>query len=116
MSQVSPFEVVKLLHHPKPAWESLSEQQQDGFNVFIINRILSMNPENVELINYFQRFTLIPKAQLWGIYCKYLPSRYIFHKYISSKNKESINPDYILNKLSNHGKKSTARKSPARVR
>ena len=64
----------QVLVHKKP-WDSFSESNKKTFNAFIINRWLSMDIEFVEILNYFQKYsigTLEPK-ETYKLYCDVLP-------------------------------------------
>lgn len=96
---MSPFEFIKYLTSDKKKWEDLSLEEMKSFSVFMNNRILSMDPEYVELVNYIQPKYNIPNEQMYKLYYNFLPTRMIYVKYI--KKKESLNKE-LLKVLSNH--------------
>ena len=67
---ISPFELIKQIHNKD--WNELSEEEQNSFNIFMINRIISMNRSNIEYINFIQRYTLIPPSLYYTILRSFL--------------------------------------------
>ena len=61
----------------------------------MINRLLSMNKNYLELVNYIQTIPITEKEKYYAIYCDLIPKNKIWNKYIksgsTSKNKELIN-------------------------
>ena len=92
----------QVLVHKKP-WDSFSESNKKTFNAFIINRWLSMDIEFVEILNYFQKYsigTLEPK-ETYKLYCDVLPKGKRFNKYIKGKKSKKYNKE-LVNMLVNH--------------
>ena len=42
----------------KKSWDSFNESDQKAFSPFIINRWLSMDEEFIEVVNYFQKYSI----------------------------------------------------------
>ena len=42
----------------KKSWDSFTESDQKTFNAFIINRWLSMDDDFIEVVNYFQKYSI----------------------------------------------------------
>ena len=42
----------------KKPWDSFTGEEQKTFNAFIINRWLSMDEEFIEVVNYFQKYSI----------------------------------------------------------
>tara|TARA_B100000287_G_scaffold169222_1_gene159677 strand:+ start:924 stop:1343 length:420 start_codon:yes stop_codon:yes gene_type:complete len=92
----------QVLVHKKP-WDSFSESDKKTFNAFIINRWLSMDIEFIEILNYFQKYsigTLEPK-ETYKLYCDVLPKGKRFNKYIKGKKSKKYNKE-LVNMLVNH--------------
>jgi len=88
----------QLLIHKKN-WNDFTEDEQKKFSPFIINRWLSMDKEFIEIVNYFQKYsigTLHPR-EVYKWYCDVLPKGKRFNKYI--KGKKSKKYDEWLIKL-----------------
>ena len=47
----------QILTHKKP-WDSFVESDQKAFSPFIINRWLSMDIDFIEIVNYFQKYSI----------------------------------------------------------
>lgn len=62
----------------------------EGFNNWMINRFLSMDPDYCELVNLIQKNTWMMEGKhLYKIYKDLIPKQYKFLKYIKSSNKKS---------------------------
>jgi hypothetical protein len=89
------FDWFQEVTYNKTSWDSFSNEQKKSFEPYMINRLLSMNKDYLELINYIQMIPIADKEKYYKIYCGLLPKKKIWNKYIksssSSKNKELIN-------------------------
>ena len=75
-------------------FDSLSESDQKTFNVYMVNRVISMNPSQIELVNELQ--TIAPEIHPRAVYLFYsnsLPKKRQFHKYIKSVGNDERKPD-----------------------
>ena len=84
---MNPFEHIKNLHTKQKTWEDLNDEEKKSFNVYIINKGLSFNPEYIDIVNYVQKFssgTLTPKG-VFNIYFNLLPDIFKYHKWIKGK-------------------------------
>lgn len=78
----TPFDVAKEIISSKKPW---NEEIQSAWNTFMVNRILSMNPDNIEFINEIQFYFKIPEKNLYDFYCEFLPQSR-FHPYVKSES------------------------------
>ena len=93
---MNPFEHVKNLHTKKRCWEDFNDEEKKSFNVFIINKTLSFNPNYLGIVNIVQNFTglnqVISPKEVFNIYFNLLPNKFRFYKWIkgikNKKNKE----------------------------
>ena len=88
---MNPFDFVKLLHTKDKQWDDFNDEEKKAFNVFIINRALSMNPDYLDLVNLVQRYTngqLTPK-EAYNVYMGLLPSRFKYFKWVKGKSDKS---------------------------
>ena len=93
---MNPFEHVKNLHTKKRTWEDFNDEEKKSFNVFIINKTLSFNPNYLGIVNMVQNFTglnqVISPKEVFNIYFNLLPNKFRFYKWIkgakSKKDKE----------------------------
>ena len=97
------FDWLNEISYNKSDWSSFSKEDQDAFNPYIINRFISMKPNYIDIVNLIQKYTL-PKKSLYNYYCKLIPKRKTFFRYIKAK-KTSLNED-LINILSKHLKLS----------
>lgn len=73
-------------------WDDLSESERKSFSSFMINRYLSMDMTNIELVSYIQTLELNPEM-LERFYREILPKDKSFLKY--TKGKSDLNNDSI---------------------
>ena len=53
-----------------------------------------MKEENIELVNLVQKYQYLPKDQLYNFYCKTIPQKETFFKYIKP-SKKTYNQEVI---------------------
>ena len=88
-----------LLH--KKNWEDFDESEQKTFNIFIINRFLSMSSDFVDAVNICQEHTYQMKDKdVYNLYKHLFPKQKKFLRYI--KGKKDKFPKKLLSFLSNH--------------
>jgi len=71
----------------KRSWNSFTDEDKSEFNLFMINRFLSMNPDNIDVINLIQRYPTCSNKVIYKYYCDLLPKKKSFFKYIKSSIK-----------------------------
>ena len=86
----------QLLVHKKH-WNDYSEDEQKKFNPFIINRWLSMDSEFIEIVNYFQKYSIgtLESREVYKWYCDILPKGKRFNKYIKGKKSKKYDKELI---------------------
>lgn len=68
----------------------------EGWNNYMINRFLSMDPDYVEVVNIVQKNTWQMKGEyLYNLYRDLIPKQYKFLKYIKSSKKS----EYIVEEI-----------------
>ena len=90
---MNPFDHIKNLHTKQKRWEDFNDEEKKSFNVFIINKALSMNPNYLGIVNMVQNFTglnqVLSQKEVFNIYFKLLPNKFRFYKWIKgTKNKK----------------------------
>ena len=87
----------------KKEWDSFPESNQKTFNSFIINRWLSMDEEFIEIVNYFQKYSIgtLEPREVYKWYCDILPRGKRFNKYIKSKKDKKYDKE-LIDIISNH--------------
>ena len=96
----------QLLVHKKH-WDDYSEDEQKKFSPFIINRWLSMDKEFIEIVNYFQKYSIgtLEPREVYKWYCDMLPRGKRFNKYIKGKKDKKYDKE-LVEILSGHFKES----------
>jgi len=86
----------QLLVHKKH-WDDFTEDEQKKFSPFIINRWLSMDKDFIEIVNYFQKYSIgtLESREVYKWYCDMLPKGKRFNKYIKSKKEKKYNTELI---------------------
>ena len=81
----------------KKHWDSFTEDEQKKFSPFIINRWLSMDPEFIEVVNYFQKYSIgtLEPREVYNWYSNFLPKGKRFNKYIKGKKSKKYDPELI---------------------
>ena len=92
----------QLLVHKKH-WNDFTEDEQKKFSPFIINRWLSMDKDFLEIVNYFQKYSIgtLEPREVYKWYCDMLPKGKRFNKYIKGKNQKDYAP-WVVELLSSH--------------
>ena len=87
----------------KKHWNEFTEDEQKKFSPFIINRWLSMDKEFIEIVNYFQKYSIgtLESREVYEWYRNILPKGRRFNKYIKSKMNKKYD-DYLINTLCNY--------------
>ena len=86
----------QLLVHKKH-WNDFTEDEQKKFSPFIINRWLSMDKDFLEIVNFFQKYSIgtLEPREVYKWYCDMLPRGKRFNKYIKGKKDKKYNAELI---------------------
>ena len=89
----------------KKKWNDFTEDEQKKFSPFIINRWLSMDTDFIEIVNYFQKYSIgqLKPREVYKWYCDILPKGKRFNKYIKGKKSKKYE-DWLIKLLSNYYK------------
>lgn len=98
-SNLTPFDWFKHATEFKTPWNDFTQEQQKSFNSFILNKVISMNQYNIDLVNEVQTFQ-VPDQFVYEFYLKVLPQRKMFNRYIKSKKQKP--KEELLNHLSEY--------------
>ena len=90
---MNPFEHVKNLHTKKRRWKDFNDEEKKSFNVFIINKTLSFNPNYLNIVNMVQNYTglnqVLSQKEVFNLYYSLLPTKFKFYRWIKGeKNKK----------------------------
>ena len=86
----------QLLVHKKH-WNDFTEDEQKKFSPFIINRWLSMDKDFLEIVNFFQKYSIgtLEPREVYKWYCDVLPKGKRFNKYIKGKRDKKYNTELL---------------------
>ena len=86
----------QLLVHKKH-WNEFTEDEQKKFSPFIINRWLSMDKEFIEIVNYFQKYSIgtLESREVYNWYREVLPKGKRFNKYIKGKKSKKYDNELV---------------------
>ena len=81
----------------KKHWNEFTEDEQKKFSPFIINRWLSMDKDFLEIVNFFQKYSIgtLEPREVYKWYCGVLPKGKRFNKYIKGKKDKKYNTELI---------------------
>ena len=98
---MNPFEHVKNLHTKKRQWEDFNDEEKKSFNIFIINKTLSLNPQYLGIVNMVQNYTglnqILSQKEVFNLYFSLLPNKFRFYKWIKGEKtkKEKEKAEYL---------------------
>ena len=98
---MNPFDHIKNLHTKKHTWDDFNDEEKKSFNVFIINKALSMNPNYLGIVNMVQNFTglnqILSQKEVFNLYYSLLPNKFRFYKWIKGEKtkKEKEKAEYL---------------------
>jgi hypothetical protein len=91
------FDWISQILVKKTHWNDFTEEEQKKFSPFIINRWLSMDKDFLEIVNYFQKYSIgtLEPREVYKWYCDMLPRGKRFNKYIKGKKDKKYNTELI---------------------
>ena len=98
---MNPFDHIKNLHTKKHTWNDFNDEEKKSFNVFIVNKGLSMNPNYLGIVNIVQNFTglnqILSQKEVFNLYYSLLPNKFRFYKWIKGEKtkKEKEKAEYL---------------------
>ena len=98
---MNPFEHVKNLHTKKRRWEDFNDEEKKSFNIFIINKTLSFNPNYLNIVNMVQNYTglnqVLSQKEVFNLYYSLLPTKFRFYRWIkgAKTKKDKENAEYL---------------------
>jgi len=92
--------------HPQ-YFDNLEDAEKKSFNVYMINRFLSMNPQYVQIVNELQTYYgSIGSREAYLFYSNIIPKKRQFYKYVKSSAKEAYEP-WLIELVAKHFQVST---------
>ena len=95
---MNPFDHIKNLHSKDKTWDDYNDEEKKSFNIYIINKALSMNPNYLSMINMVQKYTnsqITPK-EVFNLYYNVLPTNFKYHKWIKGKKDKDLDKASLL--------------------
>ena len=91
------FDWISQILVKKTHWNEFTEDEQKKFSPFIINRWLSMDKDFLEIVNFFQKYSIgtLEPREVYKWYCYMLPKGKRFNKYIKGKKDKKYNTELI---------------------
>ena len=91
------FDWINQMLVTKKHWNDFTEDEQKKFSPFIINRWLSMDEEFIEVVNYFQKYSIgqLKSREVYKWYCDVLPKGKRYNKYIKGKKDKKYDPELV---------------------
>jgi hypothetical protein len=78
---MGPFEWLKQITVEKRDWSSFTEDEQSGFNSFIINKALSFNKNYIQIVEMAMLYPM-PPDKLYDFYKDIIPKKPMWNKWI----------------------------------
>ena len=96
---MTPFDHLKNLHTKKKNWDEFNDEEKKNFNIFIINKALSFNPNYLNIVNLVQKHSAgqITQKEVFKIYFSLLPTKFRFYKWVKGKKdkKDKEKSEYL---------------------
>ena len=91
------FDWINQILVKKTHWNEFTEDEQKKFSPFIINRWLSMDKEFIEIVNFFQKYSIgtLEPREVYKWYCDILPKGKRFNKYIKGKRDKKYDKELL---------------------
>ena len=91
------FDWINQILVKKTHWNDFTIDEQKKFSPFIINRWLSMDKEFLEIVNFFQKYSIgtLEPREVYKWYCDMLPKGKRFNKYIKGKKDKKYNTELL---------------------
>ena len=89
--KMTPFDHVKNLHTKQRCWEDFNDEEKKSFNVYIINKTLSFNPNYLDIVSITQKYSTdqISQKEVFNIYFSLLPNKFRFYRWIKGAKTEN---------------------------
>ena len=93
--------ILKTYTLKKGRWEDFNDEEKKSFNVFIINKALSMNPNYLNIVNMVQNFTglnqILSPKEVFNLYLNLLPNKFKFYRWIKGEKtkKDKEKAEYL---------------------
>ena len=82
-------------------FDTLSDKEKKGYSQYMINRFISMNPHQLDLVNMVQAYGKIPNRAHYLFFARMTPRRKQYNTYIKPSKKKEY-PDWLVPLLVKH--------------
>ena len=91
------FDWINQILVKKTHLNDFTKDEQKKFSPFIINRWLSMDKDFLEIVNFFQKYSIgtLEPREVYKWYCDMLPRGKRFNKYIKGKKDKKYNTELL---------------------
>ena len=91
------FDWLNQINYEKKSWDKFSQDEQKKFSTFIINRWLSMDENLIQVVNYFQKYSVgqLQPQEVYRWYCDIIPKQKRFNKYIKAKKSVKYDKELV---------------------
>ena len=76
-------------------FNTLSDADKKTWSNYMINRFISMNSNQIDIVNYIQRYTTIPPEMLYRFYIDMIPRGRKFNKYVKNSIEEKYDGQLV---------------------
>jgi len=97
---MNPFDHIKNLHTKQRTWNDFNDEEKKSFNIYIINKALSMNPNYLDIVNLVQKYTnnMLNPKEVFNLYYDLLPNKFRFYKWIKGSKDKDLEKYKVLAK------------------
>jgi len=89
------FSILADVSHKKADPNTYTEGDWKAYNIYMMNKWLSMNSHVTEIINFIQKYYSLDKKMHYKMLSDILPKQKIFSKYIKGKKVDKYNPELV---------------------
>lgn len=89
------FSILADVSHKKTDPNTYTEGDWKAYNIYMMNKWLSMNPHVTEIINFIQKYYSLDKQVHYKMLSDILPKQKLFSKYIKGKKVDKYNPELV---------------------
>ena len=89
------FNILADLTFKKTDPSTYTEGDWKAYNIYMVNRWLSMNSDVTEIINFIQKYYSLNKKMHYKMLSDILPRQKLFAKYVKGKKMEKYNPELV---------------------
>tara|TARA_R110000744_G_scaffold39158_1_gene89187 strand:+ start:8731 stop:9168 length:438 start_codon:yes stop_codon:yes gene_type:complete len=89
------FNIIADVSYKKTDPSTYTEGDWKAYNMYMVNKWLSMNSDVTEIINFIQKYYSLDKKIHYKMLSDILPKQKLFSKYIKGKKVGKYNPELI---------------------